>query len=86
VSRGPFETSNILRLDNANRRYRQLWEIDENLMRAELGPAEMAEHTAKRAEVVREKVELANLAKTKPDPSQNADKGQDVALLPRPND
>lgn len=27
---------------------RQLWEIDENLMRAELGPAEMAEHLKRR--------------------------------------
>ena len=45
-------------------------------MRAELGPSEMAEHTAKRAEVVRRKVELAKLAKTKPAPSQNADKDQ----------
>jgi ParB-like chromosome segregation protein Spo0J len=55
---------------------RQLWEIDENLMRAELGPAEMAEHTAKRAKIVRDKAVLAKSAKTKPDPSQNADKGQ----------
>ncbi len=27
---------------------RQLWEIDENLMRAELSPTEMAEHLARR--------------------------------------
>jgi len=46
---------------------RQLWEIDENLMRAELGPAEMAQHTAKRAELVRQKVEFAKLAKTESD-------------------
>lgn len=37
---------------------RQLWEIDENLMRVELGPAEMAQHTAKRAEVVKQKAQL----------------------------
>ena len=30
---------------------RQLWEIDENLMRAELSPTEMAEHLAKRREL-----------------------------------
>ena len=30
---------------------RQLWEIDENLMRAELSPTEMAEHLAKRTEL-----------------------------------
>ncbi len=29
---------------------RQLWEIDENLMRAELSPTEMAEHLAKRGD------------------------------------
>ncbi len=29
----------------------QLWEIDENLMRAELSPTEMAEHLAKRKEL-----------------------------------
>ncbi|MCZ6862486.1 MAG: ParB N-terminal domain-containing protein [Alphaproteobacteria bacterium] len=55
---------------------RQLWEIDENLMRAELGPGEVAQHTARRAEVVRQKVELLKLSKTKPDRSQNANKGQ----------
>ena len=55
---------------------RQLWEIDENLMRADLSPAEMAEHTAKRAEVVKQKVEFLKLRKTESDPSQNADKGQ----------
>ena len=46
---------------------RQLWEIDENLMRAELGPAETAQHTAKRAELVRQKVELDKMSKTKSD-------------------
>jgi hypothetical protein len=30
---------------------RQLWEIDENLMRAELSPTEMAEHLARRKEL-----------------------------------
>ncbi len=30
---------------------RQLWEIDENLMRAELSPTEMAEHLAKREDL-----------------------------------
>ncbi len=30
---------------------RQLWEIDENLMRAELSPTELAEHLAKREEL-----------------------------------
>jgi len=37
----------------------------------------MAEHTAKRADLVRQKVVLDNLSKTESDPSQNADKGQD---------
>ena len=45
---------------NMNELDRQLWEIDENLMRAELGPAELAEHTAKRAEVVRQKAAIVN--------------------------
>ncbi len=40
---------------------RQLWEIDENLMRADLSPAEMAEHTAKRADLVRQRVALVNV-------------------------
>ncbi len=39
---------------------RQLWEIDENLMRADLSPAEMAEHTAKRAEIVKQKAAIVN--------------------------
>ena len=55
---------------------RKLWEIDENLMRAELGPAEMAEHTAKRAELVRQKAEFLKLRKTESDPSKNAENGQ----------
>jgi hypothetical protein len=55
---------------------RQLWEIDENLMRAELGPAEMAEHTAKRADLVRKKVEFLKLRKTDSGQSQNAQRGQ----------
>ena len=39
---------------------RQLWEIDENLMRADLGPAELAQHTAKRADLVRQKAAIVN--------------------------
>ena len=42
---------------------RRLWEIDENLRRADLTDLERAQHTAKRAEVVKKKKELpANLA------------------------
>ena len=37
---------------------RQLWEIDENLCRADLTDAERAEHTAKRAEVIAAREEL----------------------------
>ena len=37
---------------------RQLWEIDENLCRADLTELERAQHTAKRAEVVKQKTEL----------------------------
>ncbi len=55
---------------------RQLWEIDENLCRVDLTDAERAEHTAKRAEIFRQKAECAKLAQTKPDASKNADKGQ----------
>ena len=55
---------------------RQLWQIDENLIRADLTDLERAQHTAKRAEVVRQKVEFAKLAETKSDRSKNADKGQ----------
>ena len=55
---------------------RQLWEIDENLCRADLGPAEIAEHTAKRADLVRQKAEFIKLRKTESDPSKNAEKGQ----------
>ena len=46
---------------------RQLWEIDENLMRSELSGLERAKHTAKRAEVVKQKAEL------KPDLDLNSD-------------
>jgi hypothetical protein len=45
-------------------------------MRAELTDLERAQHTAKRAEVVKQKVEFAKLAKTESNPSKNADKGQ----------
>jgi ParB-like chromosome segregation protein Spo0J len=60
-------------MDNLDR---QLWEIDENLIRADLTDLQRAQHTARRAEVVKQKVELDKLAKTEPDPSQNANKGQ----------
>ncbi len=55
---------------------RQLWEIDENLIRSDLTDLQRAQHTAKRAEVIRQKVVLAKSAKTKTDRSKNADKGQ----------
>ena len=53
---------------------RQLWEIDENLIRADLTELERADHAAKRAAVVRKQTELAKSAKTKS--SERADKGQ----------
>ena len=65
---------------------RQLWEIDENLIRADLTDMERARHTAKRAEVVRQKVEFAKSAITKDELSPKSgvnskrgpkDKGQD---------
>ena len=59
---------------------RQLWEIDENLCRADLTDLERAQHTARRAEVVKQKFVLAESAKTKSDRSQNAAKG---GLIPR---
>ena len=55
---------------------RQLWQIDENLMRAELSSLERAKHTAQRADVVRQKSELAKLSKTDSGQSQNAPRGQ----------
>ncbi len=42
---------------------RQLWEIDENLIRADLTDLERATHTAKRADIMRQRAELMdNLA------------------------
>ncbi len=55
---------------------RQLWEIDENLIRSDLTDMQRAQHTTKRAKVMAEKVVLAKMAQTKSDPSKNADKGQ----------
>ena len=43
---------------NMNELDRRLWEIDENLIRADLTDLERAQHTAKRAEVVKQKVIL----------------------------
>ena len=37
---------------------RQLWEIDENLCRADLTDLQRAQHTAKRAEVIKQKAAL----------------------------
>ena len=42
---------------------RQLWEIDENLMRIDLTALERAKHTAKRADIVRQQELLAKSAK-----------------------
>ena len=39
---------------------RQLWEIDENLCRADLTDLQRAQHTAKRAEVIKQKAALIN--------------------------
>ncbi len=55
---------------------RQLWEIDENLCRYDLSDAERADHTAKRAEIFRQRAALAKSAKTESEPPPNADKGQ----------
>ena len=59
---------------------RQLWEIDENLCRADLTDLERAEHTAKRARVVKQQKELsaklANNSKRGP-----KDKGQAKFVL-----
>ncbi len=58
---------------------RQLWEIDENLMRAELTAMERAQHTAKRAEVVKQKAELMiklNINSDEPKKRGPKDKGQ----------
>ena len=67
VGRHRLEAARLLRWESidafvtdADELDRELWEIDENLMRAELGPAEMAEHTAKRAELVKQKAAIVN--------------------------
>ncbi len=46
---------------------RQLWEIDENLCRADLTDLQRAQHTAKRAKVIKRKVVFAKSAETKPE-------------------
>ena len=46
------------------------------MIRAELTDLERADHTARRSEIVKQKVEFAKLAKTKRDRSDSADKGQ----------
>lgn len=59
---------------------RQLWEIDENLCRADLTNLERAQHTAKRAEVVEQKAELnAKSALNSDEPKKRGakDKGQE---------
>ena len=45
----------VLQLDDVNR---QLWEIDENLMRAELSPLERADHHAKRKRLLEARGEV----------------------------
>ncbi len=54
---------------------RQLWEIDENLCRADLTELERAQHTAKRAEVVKQKKELSAKSANKSEPHR-PNKGQ----------
>ena len=56
---------------------RQLWEIDENLCRADLTDMERAQHTAKRAEVVRQRAELrAKLAPNSDEPKKRGPKSK----------
>ena len=54
----------------------ELWSIDENLIRAELTDLERANHTARRAEIMKYKAESAKLAEMENDLYQNANKGQ----------
>lgn len=50
----------------------QLWEIDENLSRAELSPAEQAEHISMRTALIIERNKRANCAKTTNTPGRPA--------------
>jgi hypothetical protein len=58
---------------------RQLWEIDENLMRAELSPTEMAEHLAKREELWGQRSSGATCATGGGAPGENVGFASDTA-------
>ncbi len=58
---------------------RQLWQIDENLIRSDLTDLQRAQHTAKRAEVVKQRAELRSETDFNSDKSKKRgpkDKGQ----------
>ena len=66
----------VVKMDELDR---QLWEIDENLCRADLTELERAQHTSRRAELIRtfeQKSVFAKSAKTISGQSQNAQRGQ----------
>ena len=51
------------------------WEIDENLCRADLTDLRRAQHTARRAEIVREKAQFTKLSEVSSDNSKRGPKG-----------
>ena len=53
----------------------QLWEIDENLMRAELGPAETATHLKRRKKLWQEKQRQEVSAQVEPKPQGGRPEG-----------
>ena len=64
---------------------RQLWEIDENLCRADLTDLQRAQHTAKRADLVRQKVVFAKSAETKPEDELSPKSGVNSKRGPKNN-